>query len=155
MLGSGVLEFGEFCQLAARFLVEEDEEALRGGHSINHSFIHHFTYSNSLLHSFICWLAYSFIYYFIKNSFLLCNNINGIQLILFLLCNNINGIQLILFIFEPTLYNGMSLTCRKIRTEGNLNPPGIQFRLILIFFRVNDTVFICLFIYLLLPVFIS
>ncbi|XP_023334699.1 troponin C [Eurytemora carolleeae] len=27
--GSGVLEFGEFCQLAARFLVEEDEEALR------------------------------------------------------------------------------------------------------------------------------
>lgn len=27
--GSGLLEFGEFCQLAARFLVEEDEEALK------------------------------------------------------------------------------------------------------------------------------
>jgi len=27
--GSGLLEFGEFCQLAAKFLVEEDEEALR------------------------------------------------------------------------------------------------------------------------------
>merc|ERR1712213_192891 len=24
--GSGLLEFGEFCQLAAKFLVEEDEE---------------------------------------------------------------------------------------------------------------------------------
>lgn len=28
-IGSGLLEFGEFCQLAARFLVEEDEEALK------------------------------------------------------------------------------------------------------------------------------
>ena len=28
-LGSGLLEFGEFCQLAAKFLVEEDEEALK------------------------------------------------------------------------------------------------------------------------------
>jgi Ca2+-binding EF-hand superfamily protein len=27
--GSGLLEFGEFCQLAAKFLVEEDEEALK------------------------------------------------------------------------------------------------------------------------------
>merc|ERR1719427_86818 len=27
--GSGLLEFGEFCHLAAKFLVEEDEEALR------------------------------------------------------------------------------------------------------------------------------
>ena len=27
--GSGLLEFGEFCQLAARFLVEEDEESLK------------------------------------------------------------------------------------------------------------------------------
>merc|ERR1711892_78446 len=27
--GSGLLEFVEFCQLAARFLVEEDEEALK------------------------------------------------------------------------------------------------------------------------------
>lgn len=27
--GSGLLEFGEFCQLAARFLIEEDEEALK------------------------------------------------------------------------------------------------------------------------------
>merc|ERR1712013_145971 len=27
--GSGLLEFGEFCQLASRFLVEEDEEALK------------------------------------------------------------------------------------------------------------------------------
>merc|ERR1712001_457234 len=27
--GSGLLEFGEFCQLAARFLVDEDEEALK------------------------------------------------------------------------------------------------------------------------------
>lgn len=27
--GSGLLEFGEFCQLAARFLVEEDEEELK------------------------------------------------------------------------------------------------------------------------------
>merc|ERR1719205_491044 len=26
---SGLLEFGEFCQLASRFLVEEDEEALK------------------------------------------------------------------------------------------------------------------------------
>jgi hypothetical protein len=25
----GLLEFGEFCQLAAKFLVEEDEEALK------------------------------------------------------------------------------------------------------------------------------
>ena len=29
MLGSGLLEFGEFCQLAAKFLVEEDDEALK------------------------------------------------------------------------------------------------------------------------------
>ena len=28
-LGSGLLEFGEFCQLAAKFLVEEDEEGLK------------------------------------------------------------------------------------------------------------------------------
>ena len=28
-IGSGLLEFGEFCQLAAKFLVEEDEEALK------------------------------------------------------------------------------------------------------------------------------
>ena len=28
-LGSGLLEFGEFCQLAAKFLVEEDDEALK------------------------------------------------------------------------------------------------------------------------------
>ena len=27
--GSGLLEFGEFCQLAAKFLVEEDDEALK------------------------------------------------------------------------------------------------------------------------------
>merc|ERR1711993_203945 len=27
--GSGLLEFGEFCQLASKFLVEEDEEALK------------------------------------------------------------------------------------------------------------------------------
>merc|ERR1711963_1218111 len=27
--GSGLLEFGESCQLAAKFLVEEDEEALK------------------------------------------------------------------------------------------------------------------------------
>jgi len=27
--GSGLLEFGEFCQLSAKFLVEEDEEALK------------------------------------------------------------------------------------------------------------------------------
>merc|ERR1711863_88966 len=27
--GSGLPEFGEFCQLAAKFLVEEDEEALK------------------------------------------------------------------------------------------------------------------------------
>merc|ERR1719510_1227196 len=27
--GSGLLEFGEFCQLAAKFLIEEDEEALK------------------------------------------------------------------------------------------------------------------------------
>merc|ERR1719318_1507066 len=27
--GSGLLEFAEFCQLAAKFLVEEDEEALK------------------------------------------------------------------------------------------------------------------------------
>merc|ERR1712080_196871 len=27
--GSGLLEFGEFCQLAAKFLVEEDEEGLK------------------------------------------------------------------------------------------------------------------------------
>ncbi|XP_040571339.1 troponin C, isotype gamma [Lepeophtheirus salmonis] len=27
--GSGLLEFGEFCQLSARFLIEEDEEALK------------------------------------------------------------------------------------------------------------------------------
>merc|ERR1711868_340738 len=27
--GSGLLEFGEFCRLAAKFLVEEDEEALK------------------------------------------------------------------------------------------------------------------------------
>ena len=27
-LGSGLLEFGEFCLLAAKFLVEEDEEVL-------------------------------------------------------------------------------------------------------------------------------
>jgi Ca2+-binding EF-hand superfamily protein len=27
--GSGLLEFGEFCQLAAKFLVEEDEEDLK------------------------------------------------------------------------------------------------------------------------------
>merc|ERR1712180_45652 len=27
--GSGLLEFGEFCTLAAKFLVEEDEEALK------------------------------------------------------------------------------------------------------------------------------
>merc|ERR1711884_775541 len=27
--GSGLLEFGEFCQLAAKSLVEEDEEALK------------------------------------------------------------------------------------------------------------------------------
>merc|ERR1712117_579457 len=27
--GSGLLEFGEFCQLAAKFLVEEDDEAFR------------------------------------------------------------------------------------------------------------------------------
>ncbi|QQP53166.1 Troponin C_ isoform 1, partial [Caligus rogercresseyi] len=26
---SGLLEFGEFCQLSARFLIEEDEEALK------------------------------------------------------------------------------------------------------------------------------
>ena len=85
----------------------------QGGHSIIHSFIHRFTYTNSLLHSSFCWLAYSFIHYFIKNSFLLCNNINEIQLILFM--------------FEPALYNGMSLTRRKIRTDGNLNPPGFNF----------------------------
>ena len=29
LTGSGLLEFGEFCQLAAKFLVEEDEEALK------------------------------------------------------------------------------------------------------------------------------
>ena len=29
ILGSGLLEFGEFCQLAAKFLVEEDEEGLK------------------------------------------------------------------------------------------------------------------------------
>ena len=29
ILGSGLLEFGEFCQLAAKFLVEEDDEALK------------------------------------------------------------------------------------------------------------------------------
>ena len=29
VLGSGLLEFGEFCQLAAKFLVEEDEEGLK------------------------------------------------------------------------------------------------------------------------------
>ena len=29
VLGSGLLEFGEFCQLAAKFLVEEDDEALK------------------------------------------------------------------------------------------------------------------------------
>ena len=29
MIGSGLLEFGEFCQLAAKFLVEEDEEGLK------------------------------------------------------------------------------------------------------------------------------
>lgn len=29
MSGSGLLEFGEFCQLAAKFLVEEDDEALK------------------------------------------------------------------------------------------------------------------------------
>ena len=28
-LGSGLLEFGEFCQLSAKFLVEEDDEALK------------------------------------------------------------------------------------------------------------------------------
>ena len=28
-IGSGLLEFGEFCQLAAKFLVEEDEEGLK------------------------------------------------------------------------------------------------------------------------------
>ena len=28
-IGSGLLEFGEFCQLAAKFLVEEDDEALK------------------------------------------------------------------------------------------------------------------------------
>ena len=27
--GSGLLEFGEFCQLAAKFLIEEDEESLK------------------------------------------------------------------------------------------------------------------------------
>ena len=27
--GSGLLEFGEFCQLSSKFLVEEDEEALK------------------------------------------------------------------------------------------------------------------------------
>ena len=27
--GSGLLEFGEFCQLAARFLIEEDEEGMK------------------------------------------------------------------------------------------------------------------------------
>merc|ERR1712184_95264 len=27
--GSGLLEFGEFCQLSAKFLVEEDEEGLK------------------------------------------------------------------------------------------------------------------------------
>merc|ERR1739844_232194 len=27
--GSGLLEFGEFCQLSARFLIEEDDEALK------------------------------------------------------------------------------------------------------------------------------
>ena len=27
--GSGLLEFGEFCQLASKFLVEEDEESLK------------------------------------------------------------------------------------------------------------------------------
>ena len=27
--GSGEIEFGEFCQLAAKFLVEEDDEALK------------------------------------------------------------------------------------------------------------------------------
>ena len=27
--GSGLLEFGEFCQLAARFLIEEDADALK------------------------------------------------------------------------------------------------------------------------------
>merc|ERR1712128_195665 len=27
--GSGLLEFGEFCQLAAKFLVEEDDESLK------------------------------------------------------------------------------------------------------------------------------
>ena len=29
LLGSGLLEFGEFCQLSAKFLVEEDEEGLK------------------------------------------------------------------------------------------------------------------------------
>jgi Ca2+-binding EF-hand superfamily protein len=29
LIGSGLLEFGEFCQLAAKFLVEEDDEALK------------------------------------------------------------------------------------------------------------------------------
>ena len=29
LIGSGLLEFGEFCQLSAKFLVEEDEEGLK------------------------------------------------------------------------------------------------------------------------------